>query len=358
MAYFRKRGNTWSFTVDIGRDPLTQERKQKTITGFVSEPAARIACDKFLSELEQGKRPDNITLGVFIIEFLENEVKHKISESSYINQFQWARDYIIPKLGKNRVDRLTHSHIVKFYNALLNDGEGRATIKNVAMVLSKTMKAAVVWGYAIKDVTAHATPPSYKPGRMKIWTEEEMKDFMVRSESMWLHTLYCLALTSGMRRNEMLGLNWSDIDFKSNTITIDKALKYTPSRGMHIKDPKTPNSFRNITIPQFIVDKLDVLHQQQPPGINIVFDNGGLTIHPTEASRTFLKDCKKLNMNPIRFHDMRHTHASHLLKKYNIKVVAERLGDTALTVLTTYAHVLPSMQQSVADGIDDDWNSD
>lgn len=352
MAYFRKRGNTWSFTVDIGRDLLTQKRIQKTQTGFASEPLARIACDKFLLEHEQGMRSDTITLEAFIKLFLESEVKHQITESSYTNQWQWARDYIIPVLGKHRIDKLKHTHVVAFYNRLLKEGESRGLIRNVAMVLSKTLKAAIVAEYVTKNAAAHASPPSYTPKKITVWTEDEMKDFIERSESSWLHELYVLALTTGMREGEMLALNWTDIDFTRNIITIDKSLKYTGDSGLFIKDPKTPNSFRNITIPKFTMNKLILKREKQAAGIKLVFDDDGEYIYPSAASRYFVRECKKLGLTKIRFHEMRHTHATHLLRKYSVKVVAERLGDTPLTVLTTYAHVLPSMQDEVAEGID------
>lgn len=348
MAYIRKRGKTWSFTVDIGRDPLTNARRQKVGSGFESESAARVACEKFLKSHERGERTENITLAEFIKEYYENEVKHQITESSYQNQCQWARDYIIPKLGKQRVNRITHMHIIKFYNTLLTEGISRGLIRNVSMVLSKSLKAAVVWGFIDKDPTAHASPPSYKAGKMKIWTEDEMKDFLVRSENLHLHPLYVLALTSGMRMGEMLALTWEDLNFKDNEVTITKSLKYTVTSGLHIKRPKTSNSFRNISLPQYTMDKLKHHRDIQPVELPKVFHNAREYIYPSEASRFFQRDCVSLDMPIIRFHDLRHTHATYLLQKYNVKVVAERLGDTVNTVLNTYAHVLPTMQKEVA----------
>lgn len=354
-GYFRQRGSTWSYTVDIGRDMLTQKRLQKTDSGFASEDEAKEACRQYLINLKAGERTEPITLGEYIVEYLENEVQTNVEEGTFINQSQWSRDYIVPLLGKHTIESLKHSHIKAFQNRMLKDGKGRGLIRNVSMVLSKTLKAAIVDEHITKSPAANAKPPTYTPKKIKIWTQEEAKDFIIRSESYWLHELFVLALTTGMRIGEMLALKWADIDFKTNTITIDKSLKYTGESGLFIKGPKNDNAYRSIVIPKLTANKLLALKAKQPPGVEIVFQDQNEYLYPSASSRYFSTVCKELGMPKIRFHELRHTHASHMLRKHSIKVVAERLGDTPATVLETYAHVLPGMQQEVADGIDEDF---
>lgn len=221
------------------------------------------------------------------------------------------------------------------------------------MVLKKTLKAAVVWEYINKNPAAYASPPSYEAAKMKVWTQEQINTFFERSEDCWYHTLYVVGLTTGMRLGEMLALSWEDIDFEARTVSVTKSLKYTKEKGLHIKGPKNKNANRNITIPKYTVNKLSHHRAKQLQGVQIVFDNIGKYIYPNDVWRDFTKNCEACGVPVIRIHDMRHTHATHLLQKYNVKVVAERLGDTANTVYNTYAHVLPTMQKEVADHLDD-----
>lgn len=353
MAYFRKRGDKWSFTVDVGRDPVTNKRKQVTRSGFESEAKARIACEQFLAELEQGKVPGRIKLETFATEYFEKELIHKLAEGTYINQWQVARDYIFPKLGHMWLDMIRHEHIVHFYNQLLNDGISRATIRNTSAVLKRILKAAVIYGHILRNPAQYATPPKYEPARMKVWTMEEMKQFLESTKDAPLYPVYILALTSGMRRGEILALNKGDLNFETNTVTVTKTLKRTAKSGLHVSSrPKTDNSFRSIILPQNTMDVLRNHIDTKMVDVDILFDKEGKYIYPENVSRTFKSDVRKAGVTDIRFHDMRHTHASHLLQKYSVKVVAERLGDTELTVLQTYAHVLPGMQEQVADHLD------
>lgn len=345
-------GAKWEYRVDFGRDPITNKRNQKSESGFDTEGAARIACEKIVQEFEAGRRPENITLEKFINTYYESEVKHQTAASTYQYQTQWARDYVVPHLGNMRLDRIRHGDVVQFYNKLIKAGCSRGLIKNVAMVLKKTLKAAVVWEYIMKNPAAHASPPSYEAARMKVWSQEEMNRLVERSESFWLHALYVLGMTSGMRIGEMLALNWSDIDLTTGIISITKSLKHSKEKGLHTEKPKNDNAFRNITVPQITVKKLTIHREKQSSGCKTVFDKFGSYLYPQNIRRDFESDCKACEVPVIRVHDMRHTHATHLLQKYNIKVVAERLGDTELTVLQTYAHVLPTMQQDVANYLD------
>lgn len=360
MAYIRERKtkdgkSVWDFTLDAGRDPITGKRKQKTVRGFSSEKEARRASDKLAREIEQGKRSDSITVSEFGRLFMEKEVRHQVTYSTYENQFQWFRDYIEPTLGKKRLDKIVHMDIVEFYNALLERGCSRGLIKNVDMVLSKIFKQARIWRYLVVNVMEDITPPSYRPRKMMIWTKDEVIQFLRVTEGSELHALYMVAFSTGMRIGEILGLTWDDIDFEDGTISITKTMKYTSRDGLHHKFPKTDNSLRTINVPAAVIETLKKHQAGQLPDVKIVFDNIGNPYYPNNVTRKFQTQCKKLGFPVIRFHDIRHTHASHLLDRHNAKIVAERLGDTVETVLKTYAHVLPNMQKEVAAGIESEY---
>lgn len=220
MAYFRKRetkdGKTvWDFTVDAGHDPLTGKRKQKTGRGFPSEPAARKACDKFLRELEQGKKHTSVTLSQFGHNFLEKEVKNQVAFGTYQNQSQWFRDYVEPYIGHKRIDKLEYDDIVNLYNLLLQKGVSRGTIKNVDNIISKIFTSAKVKKIILENFMRDVTPPTYRPDTKKVWNREQVARFLEISSGCELYPLYHLALTSGMRLGEILGLDWDSFDLKN-----------------------------------------------------------------------------------------------------------------------------------------------
>lgn len=358
MAYFRQRGDKWSFTIDAGKDSRTGKRQQITRSGFKDEREARKACDKMQRELEKGKRVDTPTLEKFITMFYETIVVSKVSEGTYQTQWIIAEKYIIPKLGRFKIDKITAEQVDIFYSELIKEGVNRGYIKNIAMVLSKTFKQAVTWNYVVKNVVKEATAPSYKPAKVDVWTEEELSHFLNASRGLDNHALYVLAATTGMRIGEIMGLHWSDIDVVKCRIEITKSLKYTKTSGLFLKDTKTDNSQRTIVVPKSTIDALLDHKQRQLPDVAIVFDRFGKFIHPHDVWRSFVNESTSLGLKRMKLHGLRHTHASILLDRgFNAKVVAERLGDTVETVLRTYAHVLPSMQQEVADRLSDIYKS-
>lgn len=359
MAYFRKRGKTWHFTASFGKDPHTGERVQIARGGFKDEKEARKAFDKLERDHEKGLKIDSVTVEEFITKFFQTIVINQVSESTYISQWVMVQKHIIPKLGHYKVDKVTVEIIDKLYNELLKDGMSRGYLsKGIAPILSKTFKQAMKWNYVVKNVVKEASAPSYKPKKVEMWSEEQLYSFLNATRQNPRHALYVLGGTSGMRIGEMLALHWSDIDTTRNVISITKSLKYTKSRGLHLKDTKTDNSERTITVPRSTIDALLAHKEKQLPDVPFLFDNFSEFVYPQTAWREFQNDCVTFNMPKMKIHGLRHTHATLLLSKgFNAKVVAERLGDTVETVMRTYAHVLPNMQKEVAASLDNLYKS-
>lgn len=358
MASFKKSERTgkWYFIIDIGNDPITGTRRQKTISKdskgrkFETEGAARIAADKMEDEIERGKKFDSVSLKDYITKFYDTHVKGNVAESTYIMQWGIARNYIIPYLGKYKVDKLTDEHIETAIAKMQRDGIKKPVIKNALSVLRKTLRFAQKKRIILENPMTLVNVPTYKPLRKKVWSIDDVNLFLEVTKSSKLYILYVLALSTGARRGELLALTWDDIDLDKGTVTISKSVKYSGISKLHVSTTKTENSLRTINIPEKTIIELRKHKENQMEGVNIVADNLGQYFNPNEASRHFLKDCARYKMPKIRFHDMRHTHATILLQnKINPNVVAERLGDTVEMVLKTYAHVLPSMQEEVAE---------
>jgi integrase len=374
MAYFRKRGckcekgkkctcgATWSFSIDVGRDPKTNKRKQKTISGFKTQKEAKTAYSEMVTEMERGNLVLNTksdTLGEFMLSYLETSVSNNVSPSTYSAQLGWARNHIIPRIGSVKLVKLTPLHVQAFYKEMLDDGLSAGHISNIANLLSKTLNTASEWGFIAKNVASVVKRPSYKPKKMSIWTQDEFEYFLQYTKNSRYHVAYLLALTTGMRIGEILALQWDSVDFKNNEIHVKQTVSYTKGLGIHIKQsPKTVSSNRHFSIANFVAVYLKKYKLEQTPNaLNLVMPSAGdELLFPPVLNHTFRKDIKAANVPSIRFHDLRHTHATWLLMSgENVKVVSERLGHSNITTtLNTYAHILPNMQKAVADRMDKD----
>lgn len=359
MASFKQRGKNWFFIIDVGIDLVTGRRRQKTVSKdaqgrpFETERDARKAALKMEQDIERGKKFESITLQEFMVQFFEKVVSEKVEEVTYDNQWQAAKDYVIPYLGHMMIDKITDIHIENLYDKLLKQGVQKGTIRNVGIVLSKTFKHANKKRLIMDNPMKLVTTPTYKPKKQNVWSPEQVDDFLESSKGSKFHNLYIVAESSGMRRGELLGLHKTDVNLDAAKITINKAVKYSRKSKKHLKGTKTENSRRTIEIPQYAVAALREQMKSQMEGVDIVFDNFGSYYLPNELSRTFGLDCKKSGLPPITFHGLRHAHATHLLSVgFSVAQVAERLGDTKETIMKTYAHVLPISQGQIAASLD------
>lgn len=359
MAYFRKRGEFWSYTVDVGRDPTTGKRKQKVVSGFKTKREAEKACAELVTEYERGNlvvSASKDTLGAFMADFMQNTVKNDVNANTYDGQLGLMNNHIIPKLGNTKLQKLTPMDIQKFYNQLLSEGLSPGTIHNIGNLLGKTLRVASEWGFAVKNVASLVRKPSYKQTKMNVWTQEEVERFLTDTKSCRFHPFYLIALTTGMRLGEILALDWDHINFKKNLIQVEQTVVYA-GNDIYIKpSTKTDSSSRSVTIPDFVVNYLKRLKLEQLPNqLNLVIPGiKSPIVYNSTINKAYKQNLKLSTVTPIRIHDMRHTHATLLLQAgENIKVVSERLGHAKVTTtLNTYAHVLPNMQKSLAENLE------
>ncbi|NHN33501.1 site-specific integrase [Paenibacillus agricola] len=374
QGYFRQRGckcdkqkrctcgATWSFTLDLGKDPITNKRKQGGDSGFKTKKEAEKACAEMITEFERGNlssASSKITLAKFMAEFLENTIKNEVGKNTYMTQRGQVNNHIIPQLGHIKLQKLTPMDIQKFYSNLMGEGISPGTIQNIGNILGKTLRAAQEWGYVTKNVASVVKRPSYRPSASKPWNQEEMDTFLDKTRNSRFHAAYVIALTTGMRIGEICALNWDDVDLKSGIIQVNKTVVYA-DKVLFIKDSTKNGLSRNINIPNFVVGYLKKYKlEQKPNSLNLVVPGVKNEIVYNSAFRkTFKGDIIAAGVPEIKPHDMRHAHATTLLQSgENIKVVQERLGHTNVTTtLSTYSHVMPNMQKTLADNLEKSFN--
>jgi len=357
----RKRctcGAKWYYRYDI-IDPATGKRKQKEIGGFKTKEEAEEAAKKILAEIQQGTyvEPTKMTVEEFLLDFVENTLKGEVAPNTYEQRLSFVKNHIAPKIGKTKLSDLSPSQIQKFYNEL-REQYGAGHVQNIGNLLNKALTQAVRWNIISRNPAALVKKPSTsrKNAKMKTWTVEEQKKFLeyAKSESTFYYVMFLLALTSGMRKGELLGLKWDDVDTKRGIVSVKRTVVWA-QKNLYLKDiPKTESSIRTIQIPEQTAKTLKKWQLACPANLlNLVFPSpktNGI-LYPNSLDKAYQKAIRESGVPYISFHGLRHTFATTLLaNNVNPKIVQEMLGHSTIkTTMDTYSHVLPNMQRSAAD---------
>ncbi|AEE95743.1 site-specific integrase [Mahella australiensis] len=361
-GHIRKRGSTYSIVVDIGRDE-NGKRQQKWYSGYRTKKEAEKALDLLLAEIEKGEyvKPTNMTIGEFLDEWLEEYCKPKLAPKTYKSYSDTIRLYFKPILGRIELAKLKPITIQRYYNMLKEEGKlSDTTINYHHRLLSKALKQAVKWQYISKNPCDAVDTPKKRNVEMKIWNIENVKkaEQVFANSPIFIHVM--LAIYTGMREGELCGLRWEDINFKDGTCTIRRTAQRV-DKELIFKEPKTDTSTRVVALPQNIIEMLKQEKKKQAENkilLGSAYDNnyeGYISVwedgHFKEPDYVSKKFHKMLAATPelpmIRFHDLRHTHASLMLASgANMKVVSERLGHSQIGItMDLYSHVPIELQK-------------
>lgn len=368
--HIHQRGKTWTFVIDVGKDDLGR-RKQVSRGGFDSEGAARAAARKMLVKVEEDGRylePSKQRLGPFMERWLAS-VRPSLRPSSYAVHRNLAHAHIVPRLGAVELRRLTPAQLNAFYGDLLSNGrrDGKGglapiTVFRVHSTIRQALADAVRWGDLPRNVADLATHPRGKSeARMRVWSPSEVARFLEFVAGDRLTAAYLLLATTGMRRGEVLGLRWKDVDLQKSRLSVAQTV-VTVDYQVQFSAPKTAAGRRSIALDAHTVEGLKEHRRRQlaernqlgtpwPSGDDLVFSTvAGEPLHPNGFSDRFDRLVKNAQLPRITVHDLRHTHATIALQAgISPKVVSERLGHTTVSMtLDTYSHVIPAMQEDAA----------
>jgi integrase len=274
--------------------------------------------------------------------------------------------HVIPWIGSIPLRRLREHHIDALYADLLANGraDGRGgldpkTVLEVHVILHKALADACKRGLTVRNVVANAEPPKRRRPRTEIraWNADQLHESLVSAKGERLFPAFWLAANTGMRRSELLGLRWGDVDLTTPHISVNRAL-VSVSYELHESRGKTRNSSRWIDLDAATVTVLAQWRAQVEAELDrpatdddyVFCTVTGAPTHPDRFSQIFNKIVARTALPRRRLHDLRHTHATLLLKVgVPVKVVSERLGHaTPAFTMATYQHVLPGMQAEAA----------
>ena len=361
-----KRGNGEG---SIHQLPSGKWRAQATINGrragVVAEThkAAQEQLRKLLSDADKGLMPpvEKLTLAVHIERWLADVVAHSVRASTRKNYGDLTRLYVLPTLGKVKLAQLQPAHVQQLYTALLDRGLAPKTVRNVHAALSRSLKQAVDWNLCPRNVATLVQPPRVPRKEIQVLSHDEVRVLLATVRGERWEALMTIALATGMRFGELLGLKWADVELTRHTLHVQRQLQ----RDGTYAEPKTAKGRRKIDLPASCVAVLKDHKRQQneerllvgpkwQPNDLVFCTYEGKPLGQRNVFRAFKLILTHAELPDISFHALRHTAATLLLLQgVHPKVVQERLGHSNIAMtLDIYSHLIPSMGRAAADQLD------
>jgi integrase len=384
-----KRGGTWTYVVRV-RDPQTGHMKDAWVGGFATEHEAKVARNAARTAADQGTAvaATRITVREYLEEWLEASAA-RVRPTTLVSYTLHVRRYIVPAIGAGRLQQLTPAMIDKMNAALLKSGrmprrklaEGEkppppqglspATVRRCGATLHKALRDAVRKKLIPYNPADAVDLPRVKAGGdapedLRVWTRLQLDRYLAHIAGERLYPMWRLAAWTGMRRGEIAGLTWGDVDTDTGTLTVRRARVNVTSADVRESKPKTARGRRRVELDEETRVALAAWRERQEAerkawqdtwsGDDLVFTlEDGTALRPDYLSRTFQARAARAGLPVIRFHDLRHTHASLLLAAgVPVKVVSERLGhSTVAFTMDVYQHVLPGQQREAVQALAD-----
>jgi integrase len=356
-SIYQRKDGRWVASITL------ENRKRKQFYGKTRKEVQeklRVALnEQRLGTLATGPQQ---TLKQYLEYWLEDVHKPAIRLSSYMQYRGILDKHIFPLLGHIQVQKLTPQQVQSFYARKEKEGLALGTIRTIHAVLHNALSHAVSINLVSRNVSDVVNPPRLVKHERHPLTIEQAQKLLQHVQGYSLEGLITVALATGMRRGELLGLRWQDIHFDTKSLQIQRTISRQRKKGIVESEPKTSRGRRNIILPPFAIEALKEHRTRQLEvrlkvgsaweESNFVFCNGhGGFLEPSQLHMMFRNLLKEADLPQIRFHDLRHSAATIMLTMgVHPKVVQELLGHSSISLtLDTYSHVLPSMQQEAMD---------
>lgn len=365
-----RRGNGWGFRFSYrdGGGRRVHVRRQ----GFQTKAEARAALMRAMSDarLGRGVSGANMTVAEYLGEWI---IDYERSQSRKLTTVKSKRShvesYLVPRLGGIRLGRLSSAHLQRLYGDLLVDGRtghngtgglSPKTVRDIAGTIHKALKDAVRRGYIPRNPADDVDLPRWERPEMETYDEAQVATFLREAarDGDPLAALWHVMFATGIRRGEMMGLRWQDVDLVAGTISIVQTR--VESGTVHRSTPKTPAARRRITLDTGTVVALANLKNAQEDAADrlggwssdlVATDLDGTPILPRTLTRRFQAIARTAGLPVVRLHATRHTHATIMFDNgVPVHLVSRRLGHTSVaTTADVYVARMPSADRAAAD---------
>jgi integrase len=364
---------SFEVSYNLGTDPLTGKRKRAYATVKGSRQEAEKELRRILRTIDTGEyvEPTKIKVSEFLTQWIET-IRSQISPKTHERYTQVVGLYLVPSFGGSLLIKLTPIAIQQVYNEWetggRRDGKKGGLAPRTRLHIHRIFKLALRHAVKMRFITFNpaddATAPKAGKTIITTLTVEESAILLEAIRGKPLYWPVLLALATGMRRGEILALRWKNVDFEKKTVRVVESLEQT-KKGIRFKAPKT-NRTRAILLPEYAVEELQRRKDKQAEELAelkvgqtqetlVCARYDGEPIWPSSVTHEFMKAMRKLsNLPRVRFHDLRHSHATQLLAAgIHPKIAQERLGHSTIsTTLDLYSHVTDTMQDEAAVKLD------
>jgi integrase len=360
----------WAIIIEM-RDSATGRRKRKWHSFAGTKRQAQVECAR-LSEVKVGTyvEPSKTTLGQFLDRWLD-DVRTRVSPKTHERYTQICQKNIAPLLGaiplaKLRPEQISEAYAKALASGRLKGGGGLSprTVRQMHAILKSALSEAVKWEILVRNPASAVRGPEVGRAVMRTYDLEQTAELIeaVRGRRIFIPTL--LAVLGGLRRGEIAALRWRDIDLAAAQLAIVQSAEQTKT-GVRYKEPKSGRG-RTVALSATLVTELRAHRVQQAQELLqvgkrlsdddlVVTQADGSPLRPHSLGQEWVRFLARYGALPrIRFHDLRHAHATHLLASgVHPKVASERLGHSKVAItLDLYSHVLPNMQADAATIVD------
>lgn len=368
----RRGKGSWRLVFDLDRD-INGKRRQKVVTYRGTKQDAERELSRLLGELENGgfAEPHNINLSAYLDRWLDSHAADGTAPKTMERYRDICDNHIKPVLGSRKLAKLGPMHVQSAYTEWLisgrRDGKGGLSARTVLhhhRVLRQALQQAVRWRLLNVNPCDAVEPPRPETRDMQTLSESELAALLGVTDGTFLHMPVLLAATTGLRRGEVLAVQWDHIDLDRGTLAVVQTLEQTKT-GLRLKPPKTKRSRRVVTLPSVTIEALR-RHKADQAALRLKLGMGkdkaayvcarwdGELRSPRALTKEFARLIATLDLPTISFHGLRHSHATHLLRAgVHPKVAQERLGhSTIATTMDLYSHVTATMQEDAASRVD------
>ena len=371
-GHLRERSpGRWGIVLDV-RDPATGKRKRRWHSFAGTKRQAQIECARLISEIQRGTylEPNKTTVAQFLDRWLE-DVKSRVSPKTHERYEQVCHKNIAPVLGAVLLPKLKPAQISEAYAKALVSGRRKRsgglaprTVHHMHVILKGALAQAVKWEMLVRNPAVVVDPPKIVHTTMHTYDLGQTAELIEAVRGKRIFVAAILAVLCGLRRGEIAALRWRNLDLVIGQLAVVQSAEQTKA-GVRYKEPKSGRA-RTVALSATVVAELKAHRIQQAQELLrvgkrlsdddfVVTQADGSPLQPHSLGQEWVRFLSSSSLPRIRFHDLRHAHATHLLASgVHPKVASERLGHSKVGItLDLYSHVLPNMQTDAAALVDD-----
>ena len=370
-----ERNGSYRIAVSLGKDRVTQKYRQyfETVTGNKKDAQRRLR--ELLSSLDNGtfSKPGKLTITSYLEQWLRDYCQPNLAPHTTQSYEFFIRRHIIPDIGLTPLCQLKPADLQHLYASKLSSGRrdgtgglGNRSVKYIHTTLHRALKSACKMGLIARNPADAVDVPKITRREMRTMDETDIHLLLEFARNTAYYALFYLALFTGMRRSELLGLRWCDLDLLLCQASISRTLHRLHTGETIIRPCKTAKSKRLVSLSPstgIVLSEHKEAEAKQRESLGLPFTDddyvfahyNGSPLLPDSITQAWRKLARRIGLQGVRLHDARHAHASLMLKQgIHPKIVQERLGHSSIQItLDTYSHVAPGLQQAAANKFDD-----